>query len=260
MTRRDDEIVGRVLRLDGNKWSFNNRAPCGQEVFMRPCQTSGEPVDPIAPYPYAAPCRNASEMVIVVDDDEDIRQELIDQVMLLGYPAKGCANGDELLAICGEFASGCILLDIGLPGEDGLALQKLLRSRGNKLPIVFVSGRLGVDEMIEGMKDGAAAFLRKPYSEPALHRAVTAAVGQSRKLYCRLESKRMVTALFNRLSETEQRVAEKIASGYPTKLIAAEMDRSENTIKIHRQRIFMKLRVNSAASVANLWRQYRSLP
>lgn len=260
MIRRDDEIVGRVLRLDGNKWSFNNRAPCGQEVFMRPCQSSGEPVDPIAPYPYAAPCRTVSEMVIVVDDDDAIRQELIDQVLLLGYPAMGCADGEELLSVSGQFASGCILLDIGLPGEDGLKLQKLLRSRGNQLPIVFVSGRLGVDEMIEGLKDGAAAFLRKPYSEPALHQAVTAAVGQSRKLHCRLESKRMVTALFARLSETELRVAEKIASGYPTKLIAAEMDRSENTIKIHRQRIFMKLRVNSAASVANLWRQYRALP
>lgn len=259
MNRRDDEIVGRVLRLDGNKWSFNNRAPCGQEVFMRPCQTSGDAIDPIAPYPHAAPCRTAGEMVLVVDDDEAIRQELIDQVLLLGYPATGCSSGEELLAIAGQFTSGCILLDIGLPGEDGLMVQKSLRGQGISLPIVFVSGRLGVDEMIEGLKDGAAAFLRKPYSEPALHQAVTAAVGQSRKQYCHMESKRMVTALFHRLSETEQRVAEKIASGYPTKLIAAEMERSENTIKIHRQRIFMKLRVNSAASVANLWRQYRAV-
>ena len=70
----------------------------------------------------------------------------------------------------------------------------------------------------------------------------------------------MVTALFDRLSPTERRVADMIASGYPTKLIAAELERSENTIKIHRQRIFMKLRVNSAASVANLWRQYQAVP
>ncbi len=258
--RPDEEIAGRVFRLDGHKWSFNNRAPCGQEVFLRPCQTDMLPLDPIAPYPHAAPCRTSSEMVLVVDDDDAIRQELMDQVLLLGYPATGCSNGAELKAVVGQFASGCILLDIGLPDENGLELQQSLRHMGIALPVVFVSGRLGVDEVIDGMRGGATAFLRKPYSEATLHQALTAAVGQSRKQHCRLSSIRTVTALFERLSPTERRVADMIASGYPTKLIAAELGRSENTIKIHRQRIFMKLRVNSAASVANLWRQYRAVP
>ena len=260
MTRPNEEVIGRVLRLDGNKWSFNNRAPCGQEVFMRPCQTDPLPLDSIALYPHAAPCRTTSEMVLVVDDDDAIRQELIDQVLLLGYPATGCSDGAELKAIAAQFASGCILLDIGLPDDDGLELQKALLQMGVTLPVVFVSGQLGVDNVIDGWNSGATAFLRKPYSLSDLHQAVTAAVGQSRKRYCRQESIRMVTALFDRLSPTERRVADMIASGYPTKLIAAELERSENTIKIHRQRIFMKLRVNSAASVANLWRQYQAVP
>lgn len=260
MTRPDEETIGQVMRLDGHKWSFNNRAPCGQEVFMRPCQTGGGPLDPIAPYPHAALCRTLREMVLVVEDDDATRQELVDLVQLLGYPATGCANGAELQAIAGRFTSGCILLDIGLPGEDGLALQKWLKASGIALPVVFVSGQLDISEVIDGLKDGAIEFLRKPFSEAALHQAVTAAVGQSRKRYCRQESIRMVTALFDRLSPTEKRVAEMIASGYPTKLIAAEMGRSENTVKIHRQRVFMKLRVNSAASIANLWRQYRAVP
>lgn len=259
MNRRDDEVIGQILRLDGLRWSFNNRAPCDQEVFLRPCQTGSTTPEIVAPYPHAAPCRTSAEMVLVVDDDADMRQELIDQMQLLGYPATGCSSGAELKAVAGRYTSGCILLDIGLPDDDGLTLHKWLRANGVALPVVHISGRHDLDEAIEGLKDGATDFLKKPFSNTALHQAVTSAVGQSRKRYCRHESKRMVTALFDRLSPTERRVAEMIARGYSTKLIADELGRSENTIKIHRQRVFVKLRVNSAASIANLWYQLRTI-
>lgn len=256
MNKRDEEVIGQVLRLDGHRWSINNRAPCGQEVFMRPCQAGMLDLDEVAPYPHAAPCRTAAEMVVVVEDDDAMRQELLDQVQLLGYPAIGCRDGHELKEVAARYYSGCILLDINLPGDDGLALQQWLNSNGIGLPVVFISGRGDPDDVIAGFKFGAVEFLRKPFNQVALHQAITSAVGQSRKGYCQRESIRMVTSLIKRLSPTEQHVAGMIAAGYPTKLIAAEMKRSENTIKIHRQKVFMKLRVNSAASVANLWHQY----
>lgn len=258
MNRRDDEVIGQILRLDGLRWSFNNRAPCDQEVFLRPCQTGSTTAEIIAPYPHATACRTSAEMVLVVEDDAGMRQELLDQIQLLGYPATGCGNGAELKAIAARYTSGCILLDIGLPDDDGLTLHKWLKSNGIALPVVHISGRQNLDEAIESLKYGAIDFLRKPFSETALHQAVTSAVGLSRKRYCRQESKRMVSALFDRLSPTERRVAEMIARGYSTKLIADELGRSENTIKIHRQRLFVKLRVNSAASIANLWYQLRA--
>lgn len=207
---------------------------------------------PDAAFPMAPICETRTETVFVVDDEPALRDGLVELVGSLGYRAIGCASAVELQEQSPHCSSGCILLDIMLPGLDGLAIQDWLNQSNIVLPVIFISGIHDVATVVQGMKGGAIEFLQKPIGEMALRRAVNAGVALSRKRHCRQESERLVHALVQALTPTELHVARMISKGYPTKLIAAEMGRSENTVKIHRHRIFNKLKVNSAASVANI--------
>lgn len=219
---------------------------------MRPCQVTN--CDGIAPsaFPMAPICQAANEAVIVVDDEPDLRKHLIELIESLGYHAIGCGSSTELQEHAARFSSGCILLDIKLPGLDGLAIQEWLAKSGIILPVIFISGAHDIGAAVQGMKGGAIEYLPKPIPEMALRRAVNAGVAKSRMLHCKQQSQQLVNALIGSLTPTEMRVARLISKGYPTKLIASDMERSENTVKIHRHRIFSKLKVNSSASVANL--------
>lgn len=249
---------GHIQMPEGIRWSLLGATACGQQGYMRPCQRPGREPRPDAAYPLAKLCETSREAVFVVDDDEMFRTDLMELVESLGYKAIGCATADELQTLAPNYQSGCVLLDIRLPGQDGLAVQEWLNKMGIGLPVIFISGVQEVATVVHCMKAGAFEFLQKPIGEMALLRAINAAIGLSRKRHCQHASARMVKAMVDSLTPTETFVATMISRGYPTKLIAAEMDRSENTVKIHRHRIFNKLKVNSAASVANLIRHVRS--
>lgn len=225
---------------------------CGQRGYMRPCQMQDREGGSPSGFPMVAICETDAEAVIIVDDEPDLRKLLAELIESLGYTAIACGSAAELQEQTPRFKSGCILLDIRLPGLDGLAIQDWLAKAGVTLPVIFVSGVRDIETVVQGMKGGAMEFLQKPVPEMALRRAVNAAVAKSRALHCSKESARQVRGMVECLTPTELYVARMIAKGYPTKLIAAEMDRSENTVKIHRHRIFNKLKVNSTASVANL--------
>ena len=234
-----------------NRWSLKDITRCGQRGYMRPCQVAN--CDAIAPsaFPMAPVCQTENEAVIIVDDEPEMRNELIELIESLGYLAVGCGSSTELQDHASRFTSGCILLDIKLPGLDGLAIQEWLAKSGIILPVIFMSGTRDIDTVVQGMKGGAIEFLLKPIPELALRRAVNAGVAKSRKLHCQKLSQQLVSGLIESLTPTELRVAQFISKGYPTKLIASEMERRENTVKIHRHKIFKKLKVNSSASVAN---------
>lgn len=234
------------------RWSLKDLTRCGQRGYMRPCQvTNCDGISPSA-FPMAPVCQTESEAVIVVDDEPDLRKHLVELIQSLGYHAIGCGSSTELQEHAARVASGCILLDIKLPGLDGLAIQEWLARSDIALPVIFISGAHDIDAVVQGMKGGAIEFLPKPIPEMALRKAVNAGVAKSRMLCCQRQSQQLVGALIGSLTPTELRVARLISKGYPTKLIASDLGRSENTIKIHRHRIFTKLKVNSSASVANL--------
>lgn len=248
------EVEVRGEMPESSKWSLGEGTRCGQQGYLRPCQRLDCSQVLEGTYPLASVCQSDSEMVFVVEDDEALRENLVEMVDALGYSAHGCANAIELFTLLPKYKTGCVLLDIRLPGQDGVAVQKLMNQSNLALPVVFISGVQDVATVVHCMKAGAFDFLQKPFGEMALRNAVNSAVGQSRKDFCRLESEAMVRAMVALLTPTELIVAQMISRGYPTKLIAAEMGRSENTVKIHRHRIFNKLMVNSAASVANILR------
>jgi FixJ family two-component response regulator len=249
--QRGDIEVGEP---ETTRWSLGDLTLCGQHGYMRPCQRVNCKDVAANSVPLARLCESDRETVFVVDDDDDLRVDLVELVEGLGFPAMGCASGADLLAALPAYKTGCVLLDIRLPGQDGLAVQEWINRAGIALPVVFISGVQDISTVVHCMKAGAFDFLQKPFGEMALRSAVSSAIGHSRKRHCRLESEKMVRQMISSLTPTETHVAGMISRGYPTKLIAAEMQRSENTVKIHRHRIFNKLKVSTAASVANLVR------
>lgn len=237
---------------DSTRWSLVDVTGCGQRGYMRPCQVhAAADASPLA-YPMASICETGAEGVIVVDDEADLCRHLAELIESLGYSAVPCGSSSELQDVVPRFKSGCIVLDIKLPGLDGIAVQEWLTKSEITLPVIFISGVRDVDTVVQGMKGGAIEFLAKPISEMALLRAVNAAVAKSRMIHCARQSVRQISDMVATLTPTELVVAKKLAQGYPTKLIAASLGRSENTVKIHRHRIFSKLKIHSSASVANI--------
>lgn len=188
----------------------------------------------------------------IVDDDKDFLDEMVEAVRLFGYDARGFQSGDDLRVIAGENPCGCILLDIKLPGQDGISIHEWIRQSNLALSVVYISGTQDVDTVAHCMKIGAIEFVHKPFGEMALRNAVRIGIAEARKLHCRHMSAELVKSIVNTLTPTELHVAQMIAKGHPTKSVASDMGRSENTVKIHRHRIFSKLKVNSTASVANI--------
>jgi FixJ family two-component response regulator len=237
-----------------NRWSLSEMTGCGQLLFSRPCQQADCSAIPASSYPHAPICHAPREMVFVVDDDESLRYNMLEMIEGLGYPAMGFGSSAQLFAELPNYDVGCVLLDIRLPGEDGLAIQESMNKSRAPLPIVFISGVNDISTVVHCMKAGAFEFLQKPFGEMQLRAAVSVAVGRSRMRFCQSESLALVRRMITTLTPTEASVATMISRGLSTKMIAAETSRSENTIKIHRHRIFQKFKVNSAASVANIMR------
>lgn len=247
-------VNGKLAQSAGlaGRWCLLNTGGCGIECYQRPCQAgdSNEPSE--MGYPFAEVCRTENEVVLIMEDDPDLRDELVESVRSFGYAVRVPTSPSQLRQYLETFETGCVLLDIMLPDIDGTEIQKWINAADVAAPIIFISGVSDVDTVVHCMKAGAFEYLHKPFNLIALRRAVNSAVALSRQQYCERESKKFVRSVLQTLTPTELQVAHFIAQGYPTKGIAAEMGRSDNTTKIHRHKIFEKLRVNSAASVANL--------
>lgn len=246
--------------MDANRWSHVAETGCGRHFFSRPCQREDCSAVPPSAYPHAAVCRAPREVVLVVDDDEGFRSNLIEMIEAIGLEAVGFESSAQLVAALPNYDAGCVLLDIRLPGEDGLAIQEWMNKTETTLPVIFISGVKDVSTVVHCMKAGALDFLQKPFAEMELRKAVVSAVGKSRVRYCELQSRALAQRLVEALTPAEEEVANLISRGYATKMIAAELGRSPNTIKIHRHRMFAKLKVHSSASVANIIRHLNGDP
>ncbi|MFC3173994.1 response regulator transcription factor [Novosphingobium bradum] len=237
---------------ENTKWSLNNAGLCGIRTFLRPCQSPEAASLPDSGFPLHPICKPDNETVYIVDDDEAFLEEAVEAVELFGHRVRGFRSGNELREIAEDDPTGCLLLDIKLPGQDGISIHEWIVKNGFALSVIYVSGTQDVGTVAHCMKAGAVEFIQKPFGEMALRNAIHIGIAQSRKMRCWSQSTQLVRALVGTLTPTELLVAQMIAKGFPTKSIASDMDRSENTVKIHRHRIFSKLKVNSTASVANI--------
>ena len=193
----------------------------------------------------------------LVDDDAAFRRSLVFLLESMGWPVQAHASAADYLdaGLPALEQTGCLLLDVRMPGMSGLELQQALIARGCHLPIVFITGHGDVELAVQAMKHGAFDFLEKPFRDQRLLDVVSAALRQREADLVSSERAQQAGDRLARLSPSEAEVARLVAQGLPNKLVARELDISEKTVHIHRQHVMEKAEVGSAAELARLMLQ-----
>jgi FixJ family two-component response regulator len=190
--------------------------------------------------------------VFVVDDDPSVRKALIRVLRSAGLEVVAFSSAQEYIDAYDPNVPGCLILDLAMPGIDGLDLQAILRSKGTAPPIVFLSGRAALSEGIQAMKEGAVEFLIKPVEDQALLVAVHAAIMKDQvDRAARVEIAEIRRRLAT-LTPRELQVLRCVLGGMLNKQTAAELGTVEKTIKVHRARVMEKMQVSSLADLVRL--------
>jgi FixJ family two-component response regulator len=193
--------------------------------------------------------------VFLVDDGPDVRRALERMLRAEGYDLESFGSADEFLASLPDDAWGCCVLDVAMPGLDGLALQARLAAGGAALEVVFLTGRGDIPMSVRAMKSGAVDFLTKPVRRDDLVRAVTAALTAAQAKRGAAQAAAGLRARLARLTPREREVMLHVIAGKLNKVIAAELGTSEHTVKVHRGRVMEKLAVDSVAELVHAARE-----
>jgi len=191
------------------------------------------------------------KIVHLVDDDEAIRRSAGFMLKTSGYQVKSYASGVELLKER-EIEAGCILLDVRMPGMDGLEVQRTLQDRGLTLPVIVMTGHGDVNVAVQAMKAGAVDFIEKPFEKAQLLSAIEE--GFSRIAQAGRSTKRADEARvrLQSLTPRERDVLEGLVRGHPNKTIAYDLDISPRTVEIHRANLMTKLGVASLSEALRI--------
>jgi RNA polymerase sigma factor (sigma-70 family) len=190
--------------------------------------------------------------VFIVDDDPSVRDAL---GLLLGihdYRLAVFADADSFLKAFKSGWHGCLLLDIRMPGMDGLTLQKRLLELGSDLPVVIMTGHGDVDSAREAFRALAVDFLEKPLDESRLLGAISEAFARQRKAADAALNRDQVQRLLDGLTQREKEVMERVVAGRHNREIAAELAISPRTVEVHKARMMDKLGVGSVAELVRL--------
>jgi RNA polymerase sigma factor (sigma-70 family) len=194
----------------------------------------------------------APPVVFVVDDDASVRGGVEDLLRSVGLSVQTFGSAQEFLQFKRPDAPGCLVLDVRLPGSSGLEFQRTLANSGIDLPIIFISGHGDIPMTVRAIKSGAIEFLTKPLNDQALLDAIQAAIERDRT---RRQDLRIVAELqqrFESLTAREREVLKLAITGRPNKLIAAELDLSEMTVKVHRSQAMRKMRAKSLVDLVRM--------
>jgi two-component system response regulator FixJ len=191
-------------------------------------------------------------VVHVVDDDEAVRRSLALLLGSFGLDAETYESAEAVLSHLDQLRPGCLVVDIRMPGMDGLELQAELTRRQCSLPVVVVTGHADVGLAVRAMKAGAVDFIEKPYSEDDLLHAVRSALQQivdERQSTATAEAAQARIAL---LTPRERDVLGRLVEGRPNKVIAHELGISPRTVEIHRANLMEKLGCRSLAEAVRI--------
>jgi len=192
------------------------------------------------------------QTVFVVDDDATLRKSISFAVSSVGLSVETFASAEDFLTAWDPNRPGCLVLDVRMPGMDGLNLQQMLTRRAINIPIVFVTGHGDVPMCAEAMKAGAVDFLEKPFDKEKLLECISRALQvdlQSRRQHDRLAR---VLERYQLLTDREREVMELLIAGKTTKQIAAHLRISIKTVDNHRNSVLEKMNVANLVELARL--------
>ncbi|HCE9704352.1 TPA: response regulator transcription factor [Pseudomonas aeruginosa] len=195
-------------------------------------------------------------VVYVVDDDESMRLALDGLLRSIGLQVQTFDSTQAFLVCARRDVPGCLVLDVRLRGESGLAFQEQMEKSGVRMPIVFMTGHGDIAMTVKAMKAGAVDFLAKPFRDQDMLDAVASALARDG---ARLQAEQSGAALrqaFEALTPREREVLRFVVAGLMNKQIAAELNLSEVTVKVHRGQVMKKL---AARSVTDLVRMAEAL-
>ncbi len=196
-----------------------------------------------------SPMASLAPVVLVVDDDACVREAIDSLIRSVGLRVETFASAKEFLQRRRPEGPAWLVLDVRLPDQSGLQVQRELRVRRCPLPVIFITGHGDIKMSVQAMKAGAVEFLTKPFSDQDLLDAIQQALDRDR---ASLEQRREVAELrarYDSLSRREREVMRFVIAGRLNKQIAADLGTTEITVKVHRGNIMKKMRV---ASVADL--------
>jgi RNA polymerase sigma factor (sigma-70 family) len=197
--------------------------------------------------------------LFVVDDDPSVCESLRYLGESVGMPVETFTDPHAFLDVYDPDRPGCLVLDLLMPGMDGLELQEKLKRRGAPLPIIFLSAHGDVPAAMRAVHGGALEFLEKAADPEELLRCVRNAFNRSRALQAQLARRRQLDTLMAKLTRREREVVDLVAAGKSNKLVANELGISEKTVEAHRGRAMSKLRLSSLAALVKLTVEYRNL-
>jgi len=197
----------------------------------------------------AATAPTDTPLVLIVDDDEGIREALTDLLRSVGIEAKSFGSTRELLDAPPTDRPGCLVLDVRLPGLSGLDLQAQLARSGSTRPIIFMTGHGDIPMTVQAMKAGAVDFLTKPFRDQAMLDAVAAAIEKDLAQRREAAAAKEVAAQAATLTPREAEVMAAVVKGLMNKQIAGLLGISEITVKLHRGNVMRKMGVRSVADL-----------
>ncbi|MDK9559071.1 response regulator FixJ [Marinobacter sp. M216] len=192
------------------------------------------------------------QTVYVVEDDEAVRDSLELLLKSDSKPVKTFESATAFLKDYSEKMAGCIVLDIRMPGMDGMELQKKLNEKHSILPIIFVTGHGDVPMAVDAMKEGAVDFIQKPYREEALLEKIEAALEQDLEQRKTLDEKQEIIRRVKSLTPREHEIMDRMIAGQANKVIAIELEISQRTVEIHRSRVMHKMGTHSLAHLVRM--------
>src|ERR1700746_648305 len=203
---------------------------------------------------------DANSTVLVVDDDSTLRESVGRLLRSLGLEAQLFGSIADFLESDPPDGPACLVLDVRLPGQSGLELQRELAGARRQLPIIFITGHGDIPMSVQAMKGGAIEFLTKPFREQDLLEAIQLGHARDR---ARLEQRGAMAELkvrFETLTPREREVMAFVVTGRLNKQIAADLGVSEITVKVHRGQVMRKMRASSLPDLARMADQLQLAP
>jgi RNA polymerase sigma factor (sigma-70 family) len=203
---------------------------------------------------------DANPSVLVVDDDPEFRDSVARLLRTVGLETWQFSSVSDFLKADLPDGPSCLLLDVRLPGQSGLELQRELTAAHQKLPIIFMTAHADVPMTVQAMKGGAIEFLTKPFRDQDLLEAVEAGLARDRARRESDRALRVLRELFNTLSSREREVMVQVTAGRVNKQIANRIGISVSTVKVHRTHLMRKMKARSLPELSRMADMLKLVP